>query len=107
MPDTAAISARAHAAALLVVSALAVVFAAATGPSPAALLTALAASAALAVVATVAVRSIVAAPAVSALRVGHRAREHCESLDCIAEPTHPDTAGRVRSRAPGEVLSAA
>lgn len=107
MPTSAALSVRAHAALLLVASALAVVVAAAVGPSPGALLTALAASAALAVVATVALREFVLAPAEAALRVGHRARAHRESLDRIAAPAHPDTAGRVRSRAPGGVAPAA
>ena len=107
MPVSAAMSARAHAALLLVASALAVAVAAAIGPNPGALLTALAASAALAVVATVALRALVVAPAEAALGVGHRAREHRESLDRIAEPAHPDTAGRVRARAPGGVAPAA
>ena len=106
MPTTTALTVRAPAALLLVASALAVVIAAAVGPTPGALLTALAASA-LVVVATVAVRDLVIAPAEAALRVGHRAREHRESLDRIASPTHPDTAGRVRSRAPGGITSAA
>lgn len=107
MPDPTALTVRAHAALLLVASAVAVAFAAAAGPSPAALLTALAASAALVAVAAVALREFVAAPAEAALRIGHRAREHRESLDRIAAPTHPDTAGRVRSRAPGGVDPAA
>jgi hypothetical protein len=104
---SAALFARTQAALLLIGSVLAVVIAAAVGPNPAALLTALAASAALVVVASVALREFVAAPAEAALRVGHRAREHRESLDRIASPAHPDTAGRVRSRAPGGVTSAA
>ena len=107
MPDTAKLSARAHAALLLVAGVLAFALAAAVGPNPGALLTALAASAAVAVVATVAVRALIVAPAEAALRIGHRAREHRESLDRIAEPAHPDTAGRVRSRAPGGVAPAA
>jgi hypothetical protein len=107
MSPTAAFPARAHAAALLVASALAVVVAAAVGPTPGALLSALAASAALVVVATLVVRDLVLAPAEAALRVGHRAREHRESLDRIASPAHPDTAGRVRSRAPGGIAPAA
>jgi hypothetical protein len=107
MPASTAFAVRAHAALLLVANALALVIAAAVGsaigPNPSALLSALAASAALVVVASVAVREFVVAPAVAALQVGHRAREHRESLDRIAAPTHPDTAGRVRSRAPGGV----
>lgn len=98
---------RARAALLLLAGALAVVVAAAIGPNPGALLTALAASAAVTIVATVALREFVLAPTEAALRVGHRAREHRESLDRIAAPTHPDTAGRVRSRAPGGVARAA
>jgi len=97
---------RARAALLLLVGVLAVALAAAIGPNPGALLTALAASAALAVAATVTLREFVLAPAEASLRVGSRAREHRESLDRIAAPTHPDTAGRVRSRAPGGVAPA-
>jgi hypothetical protein len=104
---SAALSVRTQAALLLIGGALAVVIAAAIGPNPGALLAALAASAALVVVASVALREFVAAPAEAALGVGHRAREHRESLDRIASPAHPDTAGRVRSRAPGGVASAA
>ncbi|HWH97983.1 MAG TPA: hypothetical protein VNS80_06410 [Pseudolysinimonas sp.] len=107
MPDSAALFTRARAALLLVAGVLAVVVATAVGPNPGALLTALAASAALVAVATVALREIVVAPAEAALRIGRRALEHRESLDRIAAPTHPDTAGRVRSRAPGGVDPAA
>ena len=102
-----ALAVRARAALLLVAAVLAVVLAAAIGPNPGALLTALAASAALAVVATVALREFVLAPAEPSLQVGSRAREHRESLDRIAAPSHPGTAGRVRSRAPGGVAPAA
>lgn len=104
--STLALFSRTQAALLVVASAFAVVVTTALGSEPAALLTALAASAALAVVATVVVRDLVLAPAAASLRVGDRAREHRESLDRIAAPTHPDTAGRVRSRAPGEVIPA-
>ena len=107
MSDPTALALRARATMLLLASAFAVVVAAAVGPSPAALLTAVAASAALVAVAAIAVRELVAPPAEAALRIGHRAREHRESLDRIAAPTHPDTAGRVRSRAPGGVDPAA
>jgi hypothetical protein len=102
-----ALAVRARAALLLLAGLLAVALVAAIGPNPGALLTALAASAALAAVATVALREFVLAPAAASLRVGSRARAHRESLDRIAAPTHPDTAGRVRSRAPGGVAPAA
>jgi hypothetical protein len=102
-----ALPVRVRAALLLLAGALALVVAAAIGPNPGALLTALAASAAVAVVATVALREFVLAPAEASLQVGARAREHRESLDRIAAPTHPDTAGRVRSRAPGGATSVA
>lgn len=102
-----AVAVRARAALLLLAGVLALVLAAAIGPNPGALLTALAASAAVTIVATVVLREFVLAPAEAALRVGHRAREHRESLDRIAAPMHPDTAGRVRSRAPGGVAPAA
>ena len=107
MPITAALSARAHAALLLVVGALAVAFAAAAGPNPGALLTAVAASAALAVVATVSWRALVVAPSDAALRIGQRGHAHREAFDHEPEPSHPDTTGRTRSRAPGEVARAA
>lgn len=107
MTDTTALAARARAALLPGASVLAVVVALAVSPNSSTLLTALAASVALAVVAGVALRTVVIAPIDAALRVGHRAREHRESLDRIAEPAHPDTAGRVRSRAPGGVATAA
>jgi len=107
MTVLAALSVRTQTALLLVGGVLAMALAAALGPNPGALLTALAASAALAVVATVALREFVLAPPAASIHVGSRAREHRESLDRIAAPTHPDTAGRVRSRAPGGVVPAA
>ena len=94
-------SLRAHTALVAVAGALAFAVAVAAGPNPGALLTAVAASAAVAVVATVSLRALVAAPAEAALRIGHRGHAHREAFDHLPEPTHPDTAGRVRSRAPG------
>jgi hypothetical protein len=41
------------------------------------------------------------------LTVGARARAHRESLSSMPEPSHPDTAGRTRSRAPSRSLAAA
>lgn len=92
---------RAHATLVAFVGVLTVALATATGPSPSSLLAAVAASAAVAVVASVSLRALVAAPAEAAIRVGHRGHAHRESYDHTPEPTHPDTAGRVRSRAPG------
>lgn len=100
------LSLRAHTALAAVAGVLAFAVAAAAGPNPGALLTAVAATAALAVVATVSMRALVAAPAEAAIRVGHRGHAHRESYDHVPEPTHPDTAGRVRSRAPGGVAPA-
>jgi hypothetical protein len=39
--------------------------------------------------------------------VGTRAHEHRESFSSIPEPSHPDTAGRTRSRAPSQSPAAA
>ena len=41
------------------------------------------------------------------LTVGARARQHRESLTSMPEPQHPNTVGRVRSRAPGRIAPAA
>lgn len=54
---------------------------------------------------TAAVLATVAPP--RTLTVGARSRAHREALSSIPEPTHPDTAGRVRSRAPGKAAQAA
>jgi hypothetical protein len=102
---TVSLHARAAVAALAGVVTLAV--ASLAGPSTASLLAVLAATALLGVAVGVAVQHAVAAPMPRVAHVGARSRVHRESLDVIAAPTHPDTAGRVRSRAPGEVLSAA
>jgi len=47
------------------------------------------------------------APSPRAVRIGGRDERHRESLDRVAEPSHPDTTGRVRERAPGAALPAA
>lgn len=106
MSPLAARSAHASAALALVAGALAFVVAAAAGPNPGALVTAVAASAAIAVVASVSWRALVVAPAEAALRIGHRGHAHRESFDHVPAPSHPDTAGRVRSRAPGGLAPA-
>lgn len=41
------------------------------------------------------------------LTVGARARAHRELLSSLPAPSHPDTAGRTRSRAPSQSLAAA
>jgi len=41
------------------------------------------------------------------LTVGARAREHREALTSMPEPSHPDTAGRTRSRAPSRPIATA
>ncbi|MFD3445006.1 DUF6412 domain-containing protein [Microbacteriaceae bacterium 4G12] len=41
------------------------------------------------------------------LTVGSRARQHEEVLTRIAEPRHPNTAGRPRTRAPARSVAAA
>lgn len=41
------------------------------------------------------------------LTVGARARAHRESLSSMPEPSHPDTAGRTRSRAPSRSIATA
>ncbi|WBU39115.1 hypothetical protein [Homoserinibacter sp. YIM 151385] len=60
---------------------------------------ALATAAALAAALAARAATRVAVP--RAIRLGHRAREHVESLDEQARPAHPGTAGRARPRAPG------
>jgi hypothetical protein len=40
------------------------------------------------------------------VQVGLRAREHRQLLAAQPAPSHPNTAGRTRSRAPGAVVSA-
>lgn len=93
--------------ALASITSLALAVVAATpATQPTALLT-LATAAALSIaVAAIAVH-VAAPPPSRALRIGHRAHSHRESLDRVAAPAHPDTAGRPRPRAPGRPLQAA
>lgn len=100
-------SARAQAALAGVAGLVAIAVASLAGPSTASLLAVLAATALLGTALGVAVQHAVAAPMPRVAHVGARARVHRESLDRLAAPTHPDTAGRVRSRAPGGVVPAA
>jgi hypothetical protein len=102
---TVPVRAQSALAALAGVVALAV--ASLSGPSTASLVAVLAATALLGTAAAVAVQHAVAAPMPRVAHVGARSRVHRESLDRLAVPAHPDTAGRVRSRAPGEVAPAA
>ena len=41
------------------------------------------------------------------MTVGARARQHRESMSSLPAPSHPDTAGRTRSRAPSGSIAAA
>ena len=52
-------------------------------------------------------RAATRAPAQAAATIGSRARAHRESLAEQAQPSHPTTAGRPLSRAPGAAASAA
>lgn len=65
----------------------------------------LAAAAAVVVAALAAGRMTGAAPR-RTVTVGHRAREHAEPLSELARAAHPDSDGRVRSRAPGRSVPA-
>jgi hypothetical protein len=98
---------RAHAALAALAGVIALAVASLAGPSTASLLAVLAATALLGAALGVALQHAVAAPTPRVAHVGARSRVHRESLDRLAAPTHPDTAGRVRSRAPGGVVSAA
>ncbi len=75
-------------------------------PSTLATATVLTATVLLASVAPIALAAV-RAPARVAITVGSRARAHRESLAEQAQPSHPTTAGRPRSRAPGAAASAA
>lgn len=63
--------------------------------------------AAVAVVALVGSRYAAVSIRSRSMTVGSRARQHRESLSSLPEPSHPDTAGRTRSRAPSQSLAAA
>lgn len=106
MSTSAALLARTRAAVLVVGAALGVLFAAVQAPTSGALIAAFA-TAALAIAVIGVSRQLSAAPAEVVRHVGARSRAHRESLTRMAEPAHPDTAGRVRSRAPGGVAAAA
>jgi hypothetical protein len=74
--------------------------------APASLLS-IAATAALSIALAAVAARVTSAPTARALHVGHRAAGHRESMTSQAEPSHPDTAGRTRARAPGLLLPAA
>jgi hypothetical protein len=61
--------------------------------------------AALAVVVWVVAQSVVAVP--RSRTVGGRSLEHAVLLRVLPSSSHPDAAGRVRSRAPGAVVPVA
>lgn len=85
---------------------LALVVAAVQGPSSTALFAAITSVALAAAIGAIAHR-LVAVAAQRRRQIGGRAPRHRESLDRMAEPTHPDTAGKPRPRAPGAVVPAA
>jgi hypothetical protein len=68
-----------------------------------ALAASLAAITAASVAAALAARAAARVSLPATLRIGHRAQSHRESLSENPEPSHPDTAGRPRPRAPGAV----
>lgn len=106
MRPTPELPASVRGAVVLLVGALAAVVAVVQGPSPAMLLTAVAAVAFAGAVGVLAYR-LVAVAAQRRRQIGGRAPRHRESLDRMAEPAHPGTAGTPRPRAPGAVLPAA
>ncbi len=67
----------------------------------------LGAIAAIAVVALVGSRYAAVSIRVRSMTVGARARQHRESMSSLPAPSHPDTPGRTRSRAPSQSLAAA
>ena len=67
----------------------------------------LGAIAAVAVVALVGSRYAAVSIRARSITVGARARQHRESMSSLPAPSHPDTAGRTRSRAPSQSLAAA
>ena len=75
-------------------------------PSTLATATVLTATVLLAGIALIALQAV-RAPAPGAITIGSRARAHRESLAEQAQPSHPTTAGRPLSRAPGAEASAA
>ncbi len=84
-------------ASLLVLSVLA------SGPSTAAVVGLVA----IALTAVIAVEYAAAQLRARELGVGGRAREHRQVLSAVPAPSHPDTAGRTRSRAPSRLIPAA
>lgn len=100
------LTAHARGALALLAGALAAVLAVVQGPTPAALLAAIASVALAGAIGALASR-LVAVAAQRRRQIGGRAPRHRESLDRMAEPTHPDTAGKPRPRAPGVVVPAA
>lgn len=63
--------------------------------------------AALTVVALVGSRYAAVSIRARSLTIGSRAHQHRESMSSLPAPSHPDTAGRTRSRAPSRSLAAA
>ena len=93
-------------ATLALVAAVVTLALAAQATAPASLIS-LAATAALGIALAALAAKVAAAPTARAIHVGHRAAGHRESMTSQAEPSHPDTVGRIRARAPGRLLPAA
>jgi len=93
-------------ATLALVAAVVTVALAAQATAPSSMLS-LAATAALGIAVAAVAARVTSAPTARAIHIGHRAAGHRESMTSQAEPSHPDTAGRIRARAPGLLLPAA
>jgi hypothetical protein len=62
---------------------------------------------AIALAAVVSVRYAAILLRAGEIRIGHRARKHREVLASAPAPRHPNTPGRIRSRAPARSLATA
>lgn len=93
-------------ATLTLVAAVVALALAAQTTAPSSLIT-IAATAALGIALAAVVAGLTSAAPARAIHVGHRAARDRESLASQTAPSHPNTAGRPRPRAPGRPLPAA
>jgi hypothetical protein len=93
-----------HERAVLVLTALFVVFVVAQAGQTALIVASIAA---LAIAGVVAVSYAALVVGSRVMTVGSRAHAHREALDVMAAPRHPSTAGRPRTRAPSQPIPAA